>query len=204
MELNDEITGGNIPSEQKQLVDGCLKISTKLVYNRRSEYIQVRYILSEQHWFMSMWELKYHRWFSCITGLTYYKRNLKTFFFFFFSAEAENCLGKQRRKAGMQELLVWAVRSRSAPHLPGLDVQPVTSSRYGGYMEDARQSLFVLLCPTSFPSERGLGTWDVQEQRVHQRGPWAGQLRPTPTTHHGAHRSCAAVWSWKSFLLNAR
>lgn len=54
MELNVEIIGGNITSDQKQLVDGCLQTSTKLVFNKRAEYIQVCYYLAEQCWFISL------------------------------------------------------------------------------------------------------------------------------------------------------
>lgn len=36
------------------------------------------YILAKQHWFISMWVIKYHRLFSCTVGLTYHKGSLNS------------------------------------------------------------------------------------------------------------------------------
>lgn len=101
MELNAEIIGRNIPSDQKQLVDGCLKISTKLVFNRRAESIHVRYIVAKQCWFISTWVIKYHGQFSCATGLTYHKRNLNTIVFV--QLRQKTSLGSTEGKAGCKK-----------------------------------------------------------------------------------------------------
>ena len=203
MELNAEIIGRNIPSDQKQLVDGCLKISTKLVFNRRSEYIQVHYILAKQCWFISMWVIKHQRWFSCTTGLTYHKRNLNTIVFVLLRQKTS--LGSRKGKQGCKCLGVNCEAQQCSP--------PPRAGCIAGDLQLAWwvhggcrpiSPLSVLLCPTSFPSECGSGTWDMQELRVHQRGPWARQLRSTPNTHHRAHLPHAAFCFWKSFLLNTK
>lgn len=157
MELNTWIIGRNKPSDQKKMFDGCLKISTKLAFSRRSEFMQVFYILSEQCWFISTWVITYHRWFSCSTRLTYFKRNFNTIVFALLRQKFSLRSGEGNKGCKNLDVNYKAQKFSLAPGTGCIagDLQ-LTWRVHRGCRPIC--PLSDLLCPTSFPSECGSGT----------------------------------------------